>query len=132
MAYNVLIVDDSLPMMAVVKKTIKASGFMVGKFYDAGKGICHQIMSYHAMPGMIIVGSDSHTGTAGAFNSMAAGIDRTESAGLWKRGETWFRVPESIKITLKGKLNDGVSAKDLSLWIIGMLGSMLIPSNSYP
>lgn len=95
----------------------------ITKFYDAGKGICHQIMSYHAQPGMLIVGSDSHTSTAGAFNAMAAGIDRTESAGIWKRGETWFRVPETIKITLKGKLGDGVSAKDLSLWIIGMIGS---------
>ncbi|MEZ5000382.1 MAG: aconitase family protein [Bacteroidales bacterium] len=49
-------------------------------------------MSYHARPGMIIVGSDSHTCTAGAYNAMAAGIDRTESAGIWKTGETWFRV----------------------------------------
>lgn len=95
----------------------------ITKFYDVGKGICHQIMSYHAKPGMLIVGSDSHTSTAGAFNAMAAGIDRTESAGIWKRGETWFRVPETIKITLTGKLGEGVSAKDLSLWIIGMIGS---------
>ncbi len=95
----------------------------INKFYDAGKGICHQIMSYHAMPGMIIVGSDSHTCTAGAFNAMAAGIDRTEAAGIWKRGETWFRVPESLKIVLTGKLKPGVYAKDLSLWIIGMIGS---------
>jgi 3-isopropylmalate/(R)-2-methylmalate dehydratase large subunit len=95
----------------------------ISKFYDAGRGICHQIMSYHAMPGMLIVGSDSHTSTAGAFNTFAAGIDRTESAGIWKRGETWFRVPESIKINLAGNLMPGVSAKDLSLWIIGMIGS---------
>jgi homoaconitate hydratase family protein/3-isopropylmalate dehydratase small subunit len=95
----------------------------IDNFYDVGRGICHQIMSYHAKPGMLIVGSDSHTSTAGAFNSFAAGIDRTESAGIWKRGETWFRVPESIKITLTGKLPEGVSAKDLSLWIIGMIGS---------
>ncbi|MCF8370644.1 MAG: 3-isopropylmalate dehydratase large subunit [Bacteroidales bacterium] len=95
----------------------------IEKFYDAGKGICHQIMSYHARPGMIVVGSDSHTCTAGAFNAMAAGIDRTESAGIWKRGETWFRVPESIKINLHGKLREGVYAKDVSLWIIGMIGS---------
>ena len=104
-----------------VRDIVKYQG--VEKFYDAGKGICHQIMSYHAMPGMVIVGSDSHTCTAGAFNAMAAGIDRTEAAGLWKRGETWFRVPESIKITLKGKLNHGVYAKDISLWIIGMINS---------
>ncbi len=95
----------------------------IKKFYDAGKGICHQIMSYHAKPGMLIVGSDSHTSTAGAFNAFAAGIDRTESAGIWKRGETWFRVPESIKITLTGRLQHDVSAKDLALWIIGMIGS---------
>jgi homoaconitate hydratase family protein/3-isopropylmalate dehydratase small subunit len=95
----------------------------IKKFYDSGKGICHQIMSYHARPGMLIVGSDSHTSTAGAFNAFAAGIDRTESAGIWKRGETWFRVPESLKISLSGRLQDGVYAKDLALWIIGMIGS---------
>jgi len=92
-------------------------------FYDAGRGICHQIMSYHALPGMLIVGSDSHTSTAGAFNAFATGIDRTESAGIWKRGETWFRVPESLKIRLTGSLHEGVCAKDLALWIIGMIGS---------
>jgi len=95
----------------------------IDKFYDAGKGICHQIMSCHAKPGMLIVGSDSHTSTAGAFNSFAAGIDRTEAAGIWKRGETWFRVPESVKINLSGRLRKNVSAKDLALWIIGMIGS---------
>ncbi|OFY18148.1 MAG: hypothetical protein A2W98_07560 [Bacteroidetes bacterium GWF2_33_38] len=104
-----------------IRETAKEQG--VKNFYDAGKGICHQIMSYHAKPGQIIVGSDSHTCTAGAFNAMAAGIDRTEAAGLWKRGETWFRVPESMKITLTGKLNKGVYAKDISLWIIGMIGT---------
>ncbi|MCD4796183.1 MAG: 3-isopropylmalate dehydratase large subunit, partial [Candidatus Cloacimonetes bacterium] len=93
------------------------------KFHDVGDGICHQVMSYHAKPAMIIVGSDSHTCTAGAFNALAAGIDRTESAGIWKRGETWFRVPETMKITLSGKLKKGVYAKDISLWIIGMIGS---------
>jgi len=95
----------------------------VKKFHDAGSGICHQIMARYAKPGMVIVGSDSHTCTSGAFNAMAAGIDRTEAAGLWLRGETWFRVPESLKITLTGRLNAGVYAKDLSLWIIGILGS---------
>jgi len=95
----------------------------INKFYDAGRGICHQLVSNHARPGMVILGSDSHTCTAGAFNTLAAGIDRTETAGLWKKGETWLRVPESMKITLSGSLNNGVYAKDLSLWIIGMIGS---------
>ncbi len=104
-----------------IRDIVKKQG--IDKFYDAGMGICHQIMSYHARPGMIIVGSDSHTSTAGAFNAFAAGIDRTEAAGIWKRGETWFRVPETIRIILTGKLCEGVTAKDLALWIIGMIGS---------
>jgi homoaconitate hydratase family protein/3-isopropylmalate dehydratase small subunit len=95
----------------------------VKKFHDTGEGICHQLMALYARPGMVIVGSDSHTCTAGAFNAFAAGIDRTETAGLWKQGETWFLVPESIKVILHGKFNKGVYAKDLSLWIIGMIGS---------
>lgn len=95
----------------------------IKRFHDTGDGICHQIMSTHALPKMIIVGSDSHTCTAGAFNAFATGIDRTETAGLWKETETWFRVPESIKISLTGKMPDGVFAKDLALWIIGMMGS---------
>ncbi|MEA3503809.1 MAG: aconitase/3-isopropylmalate dehydratase large subunit family protein [Bacteroidota bacterium] len=104
-----------------IRDFVKKQG--VKKFHDVGKGICHQIMAQHAQPKNIIVGSDSHTCTAGAFNAFAAGIDRTEAAGLWKQGETWFRVPETIKITLKGELPKGVFAKDLSLWIIGMIGS---------
>jgi 3-isopropylmalate/(R)-2-methylmalate dehydratase large subunit len=104
-----------------IRSIVKKQG--IKKFHDVGKGICHQLVSFYAKPKMIIVGSDSHTCTAGAFNSFAAGIDRTETAGLWKQGETWFRVPESVKINLKGKLPKGVFAKDLALWIIGMIGA---------
>ncbi len=104
-----------------IRNIVREQG--ISKFHDAGKGICHQIMAEYAKPGMLIVGSDSHTCTAGAFNAFAAGIDRTETAGLWRQGETWFRVPETLKITLRGKLNKGVYAKDISLWIIGMIGS---------
>ncbi len=104
-----------------IRDFVKEQG--VKKFHDVGNGICHQIMAAYARPGMIIVGSDSHTCTAGAYNAFAAGIDRTESAGLWKQSETWFRVPETMKVTLHGKLPEGVYAKDISLWIIGMIGS---------
>lgn len=95
----------------------------IKKFYDAGDGICHQLMSNHVLPGMLIVGSDSHTCTSGAFATFAAGIDRTETAGLWLTGKTWFKVPETIKISLTGKLSKGVYAKDLALWIMGELTS---------
>ena len=124
-----IVLDHNAPPTSVelandyqkIRDIVKEQG--IKKFHDVGKGICHQIMAEYAKPNMIIVGSDSHTCTAGAFNAFAAGIDRTETAGLWKQGETWFRVPESIKITLTGKLPKGVFGKDLSLWIIGMMGS---------
>ena len=124
-----MVLDHNAPptnaKLATQYQTIRdfASEQSVNKFHDVGDGICHQIMADHARPGMIIVGSDSHTCTAGAFNALAAGIDRTEAAGIWRRGETWFRVPETIKINLSGKLPKGVYAKDLSLYIIGMIGS---------
>lgn len=124
-----IVLDHNAPptTSALANNYQKIRGFVkkngVSKFHDVGKGICHQIMADYAKPKNIIVGSDSHTCTAGAFNAFAAGIDRTEAAGLWRQGETWFRVPESIKITLSGKLPQGVFAKDLSLWIIGMIGS---------
>ncbi len=114
---NSKLANDYQTIREVVEK------FGIKKFHDAGDGICHQLMALYARPRMIIVGSDSHTSTAGAFNAFAAGIDRTETAGLWKQGETWFRVPDSVKITLRGHLPNGVFAKDLALWIIGMIGS---------
>ncbi len=104
-----------------IRRFVKEQG--IQKFHDAGEGICHQLMAKYARPEMIIVGSDSHTCTAGAFNAFAAGIDRTEAAGIWRTGETWFKVPESIKITLTGELRKYVSAKDVALYIIGMLGA---------
>ncbi len=104
-----------------IRDFVKEQG--IGHFHDVGEGICHQLMAKYARPGMLIVGSDSHTCTAGAFNTFAAGIDRTETAGLWKKGDCWFRVPESVKITLHGKMNKGTYAKDLALYIIGTIGA---------
>lgn len=86
-------------------------------------GISHQTLSYHAKPGMVIVGTDNNTCAAGAFNAMALEIEYTEVAELEKKEEISFRVPESIKITLTGKLQEEVDAKDLSQYIIGMIGS---------
>ena len=95
----------------------------IENYYDEGMGICHQLMSNHAQPNMLIVGSDSHTCTSGAFTAFAAGIDRTETAGLWLTGKTWFRVPETIKIELEGKFSPGVYAKDLAIYIMNAIGA---------
>ena len=94
-------------------------------FHDIGEGICHQLVVEKglARPGGLILGSDSHTCSYGAVNTFSSGIDRTEAAALMLTGETWLKVPPSIKITLRGCLKPPVSAKDLILSIIGTIGA---------
>ncbi len=89
-------------------------------FYDIGEGICHQVFPEkgHVWPGAVIVGSDSHTPTAGAFGAFAAG---TEAAAVMATGETWLRVPASIRVIVQGTLPPRVSAKDVILQLIGQL-----------
>ncbi|WP_352425287.1 3-isopropylmalate dehydratase large subunit [Aminomonas paucivorans] len=92
-------------------------------FYDVTSkgGVCHQKMCEEgfALPGLVMIGSDSHTCTYGAYGAFSTGIGRSEMAAAWATGKIWFRVPESIKITLTGSFQKGVSAKDLILKIIG-------------
>jgi homoaconitate hydratase family protein len=94
-------------------------------FFDIGEGICHQVVYERgfALPGMLILGSDSHTCSYGAMGTFSTGIDRTEAAALMLTGETWLKVPPTIKMVLKGKLKPPVSAKDLILHIIGDIGA---------
>jgi homoaconitate hydratase family protein len=97
----------------------------IGAFYDIGEGICHQVLPEHghALPGMLIVGSDSHAPTHGALGAFATGIGRTESAAVMATGEIWLRVPESLRIVVEGVMPERVSAKDLVLRIIGDIGA---------
>lgn len=97
----------------------------INNFYDVGRGVCHQIMveEHYASPGKLILGSDSHTTTAGAVGAFAAGIGRTEAAGVWVTGELWLRCPETMRIMLRGKLRSYASAKDLALTLIGRIGA---------
>ena len=90
-------------------------------FFDVGYGVCHQIVVEKglALPGELLLGSDSHTCSYGAVGAFSSGIDRTEAAALMLTGETWLKVPNSIKITLEGKLQPSVTAKDVVLHIIG-------------
>ena len=97
----------------------------ISSFYDIGEGICHQVLPEHghALPGMLILGSDSHTPSHGALGAFAAGIGRTEAAAVMATGEIWLRVPESMRIVVEGRLPERVSAKDLVLYIIGDIGA---------
>ncbi|MBN1486927.1 MAG: 3-isopropylmalate dehydratase large subunit [Anaerolineae bacterium] len=103
----------------VIREFVAEQG--IPAFYDIGEGICHQVLPEkgHAWPGAVIVGSDSHTPTHGAFGAFAAGIGRTEAAAVMATGNIWLRVPETLRIVVNGTLPDNVSAKDLILHIIG-------------
>jgi len=97
----------------------------VEHFFDVGEGVCHQLVVEKgiARPGMLVLGSDSHTCMYGALNAFASGVDRTEAAALLLTGETWLRVPETIRVTLSGAFPAGVMGKDLVLRIIGDIGA---------
>ncbi len=97
----------------------------IENFYDVGRGVCHQVLPEEgfALPGALIVGSDSHTPTAGAFGAFAAGIGRSEMAAIMATARIWLRVPESLKIVVHGRLGEGVTSKDLALHVIGDLGA---------
>lgn len=116
------------PTIEVADGHRQVRGFLkdqgITNFYDVGFGICHQVLPEqgHVKPGMLIVGTDSHTTTYGAFGAFSTGIGATEMAGVWATGRLWFRVPETIRMDLKGRLGRAVVTKDLILHIIGNRG----------
>ena len=91
--------------------------------FDINKGVCHQVMPEAGVvwPGMILVATDSHTTTHGAFGAFGTGVGATDMATILLTGELWMRVPEVIRIELNGKLQKGVYAKDAILHVLGQL-----------
>jgi len=106
-----------------IREFVTAQG--IPHFFDIQHGVCHQVLSEasFSLPGKLIVGSDSHTTTYGAFGAFAAGIGRTETASIWATDEIWLRVPETLRVEFSGKLPAGVYAKDVILKIIGDHGA---------
>jgi len=94
-------------------------------FYEVGEGICHQLMAEngHARPGEIFVGADSHTSTLGALGAFAIGMGSTDLAGVMLTGQTWLKVPHSIRIELRGQLPNGITAKDVVLDLVRQVGA---------
>lgn len=100
-----------------------AREYGINKYYE-GLGPCHQVLAEkgYDIPGTLMVGTDSHTCTAGAFGCFGTGIGSTEMLGVLVTGEIWLRVPETVLFTWKGKLPEGVYAKDLILRTIKETG----------
>ena len=96
----------------------------IGKFYDVGEGICHQILVERRLtgPGQLVLGTDSHTTTAGAVGAFGVGVGATEMAGVWATGKLWLKVPETLVIDLRGHLSEGVFSKDVALHLASVLG----------
>lgn len=88
------------------------------------QGVCHQVMieEGYVTPGAVIIGADSHSNTYGALGAFGAGFGSTEIGVAWVTGKCWFKVPETIRIELGGVLQPGVYAKDVMIYIAGLLG----------
>ena len=95
----------------------------IKNFHDM-QGICHVVLPErgHLSPGMFVVGGDSHSTTGGAFGCFMFGVGATDMAGILVTGETWIKVPATIRVEINGELSAGVSAKDIILHLCARIG----------
>ncbi|MEQ8195819.1 MAG: aconitase/3-isopropylmalate dehydratase large subunit family protein [Rhodospirillales bacterium] len=95
------------------------------RLFDVGSGICHQLMpeNGYVTCGAMVCGTDTHSVTYGAFNAFGTGVEGTDLSVIMATGKNWFRVPETVKVVLKGRLQPGVWAKDITLFMLGRFGA---------
>lgn len=127
---KVVIISDhytppaSIQQAEIVKFTREWAALNGIRNYYEFEGPCHQVMAEtgNVRPGMIVLGTDSHTCMGGALNAFASGVGSTEMLGILATGRTWLKVPESIRVIWEGSMSSNVMAKDLSLRTIGTVG----------
>jgi len=125
----IMVFDHILPANTVaaagLHKIVRDFADEYGVTHVFQEGICHQLMVEKGFvrPGGIVVGADSHSTTYGALGCFSAGFGSTDIAVTFATGKTWFRVPETIRINLHGRLHAGIYPKDLALQVIRRLGA---------
>jgi homoaconitate hydratase len=110
--------DENLGKYAKIEAFAKKHGIA---FFPAKRGIAHQVISEEGFvqPGTFVVGSDSHSNLYGALAALGTSVVRTDAAAIWATGQTWWQIPEIVKVTLTGQLQPGVTGKDVILALIG-------------
>ncbi len=112
--------------VAIVHRTTRefVRQYKINNWFGMTEGICHQVVPElgFVWPGALIVGTDSHTCTYGAFGAFSTGIGSTDCAILLVEGKLWFKVPDSVKINLKGKIPPYITGKDIILNLAAQIG----------
>jgi homoaconitate hydratase family protein len=95
----------------------------ITRFWDVDAGIAHLVLMEEGLvrPGMVIIGTDSHSTIYGALGAFGTGVGFSEVTATWVTGRLWMKVPGSLRVEVEGRMQPGVSAKDLMLWLIGRL-----------
>jgi len=112
---------ESAAILALTRRFAATHG--VERFFDM-EGIGHMLLAERGLvqPGMLVAGGDSHTPMAGAFGAYAAGYGATDMAAIAATGRTWLQVPSTIRVEWSGDLRDGITAKDMMLFLCQTLG----------
>ncbi len=125
-----LVIDHAAPApnetVANLHKLMRDFAAEMGcRLYDVGEGICHQLMveNGHVKPGDLFLGADSHTPTYGALNAFGVGVGSTDLAAAMLTGQTWLKVPQTIKMTLNGRLPANTTTKDVILFLVKQIGA---------
>lgn len=114
---------DSAEQVAGVRRFAEEMG--ITHYYEGGNcGVEHALLPELGLvgPGDVVIGADSHTCTYGGLGAFATGMGSTDIAGAMALGETWFKVPSTIRVECEGQLQPHVSGKDLILKVIGEIG----------
>ena len=108
---------------ANLRRWVREQG--ITHLYDVGRGISHPVLVEENMarPGMLIIGSDSHSTGYGSVGAFGTGMGTTDMALALATGQTWLRVPETVRVQAQGRFQPGVSAKDLGLRVAREIGA---------